>query len=83
MDQARQTLEMALKLSKEVEDYIGLQFSFFWLAWHHRLAGQYALAMQYNRSLYEHLASVADEGNFPLFVQQAGNCATGSVKSIV
>jgi predicted ATPase/class 3 adenylate cyclase len=78
-EQARRSFEMALELFSEVDDYIGLKYSSFELAWHHRLAGHYGLAHHYCQGLYNTVDAVADEDGYALFVYSTGMLLVNSL----
>jgi hypothetical protein len=78
-EQARRSFEMALDLFSEVDDYTGLVYSFFDLAWHHRLAGCYELARHYGQELYETVDAVADENGYALFAYSSAMLLVNSL----
>ena len=47
LDQARRTLEKALELQLEVDDKVGIFYSFYWLAWHYQQQGKTVQALGY------------------------------------
>lgn len=71
-EQARHSLETALERFKEVDDYVGIKFTLYFLAWHFRRTGQYQMVQRCCKYLFECVDAVADEDGYAMFAYSAG-----------